>query len=61
MRKNLDTDQGVAYTNYLSDLPIFGKKAALHSGVEIWVLRNGTCEPGQGRNTAAISRQSHVP
>ena len=29
--------------------------------VDIWVLRNGTREPGQGRNTAAISGQSHVP
>ena len=32
----------------------------LHNAA-IWVLRNGTCEPGQGRNTAAISRTSHVP
>ena len=51
--------RGVGYT-YPSQLnnkrqQVFRFHAAIR------VSRNGTCEPGQGRNTAAISRTSHVP
>ncbi len=57
----MTTRRVIDYTNISSGLQSSGKKAALHNGVDIRVLRNGTREPGQGRNTAALSGQSHVP
>ena len=51
-RPTLDNTWPMGYTKRRT---VFPHNAA------IWVSRNGTCEPGQGRNTAAISRTSHVP
>ena len=49
----------VGYT-YPSQLNI-KRQQVFRFHAAIRVSRNGTCEPGQGRNTAAISRPSHVP
>ena len=50
----------MSYTKHRASCKNSTGKRFLYNAA-IRVLRNGTCEPGQGRNTAAISRPSHVP